>query len=90
MYGNYIVTSSNNEENVEEFSKQLLDSYNKTCPNRSECMAGAKHESPWTTDEIRNLVKFKHFLYKNSKRASYVSLFVYNRFKSKLIEIIKK
>ena len=40
------LTSINNEESVEEFSKQLLDLYDKTYPIRSKCITEAEHENP--------------------------------------------
>ena len=64
MYDNYVVTSRNKKESAEEFSKQLIDSYNKTCPIGYICINETKHDNSWITDEIRKSLKFKRFLYR--------------------------
>ena len=78
----------NLDEKVSDFSINLYDRYNRSCPIRTKNVTDVNARKPWLTKEIVKLLKFKQFLYRDYKN-NYLPYHIFNNFKNKLTNIIK-
>ena len=87
-YSEMCLTASLNEK-VEHLKNGILEIYNKCCPIRTKVFRGDAVFKPWITDHIKSMIKFKHFLYSQSKKR-FIPQYVYKKFANNLDHKVKK
>ena len=78
---------TNLDEKVSDFSINLYDRYNYSCPIRTKNVTDVNARKPWLTKEIVKLLKFKQFLYRDYKN-NYLPYHIFNNFRNKLTNMI--